>query len=73
MIEKFKTKAESDKSFLVPFAEIKENDYNLSPQRYKKIEYEEVEYEKPEVIIERVLKEEEEIRKELKELKGMMK
>jgi type I restriction enzyme M protein len=72
VIEKFKTKAESDKSFIVPFSEIKENEYNLSPQRYKKIEYEEVEYEKPEVIIERVLKEEEEIKKELEELRELI-
>jgi type I restriction enzyme M protein len=73
VIEKFKTKAESDKSFVVPFSEIKENEYNLSPQRYKKIDYEEVEYEKPEVIIERLLKEEKEIARELNSLRDGLK
>lgn len=73
VIEKYATRAESDKSFVVPFAEIKENEYNLSPSRYKKIEYEEVEYEEPEVIIDRVLKEEEEIAKELRSLKDGLK
>jgi len=73
VVEKYKTRTESPKSFVVPFTEIKENEYNLSPSRYKKVEYEEVEYEKPEVIIDRVLKEEEEIAKELRSLKDGLK
>ena len=73
IVEKYKTKAESEKSFIVLFEEIKENDYILSPSRYKGVEYEEVEYETPEVIVERVLKEEEEITKELKGLRDGLK
>ncbi len=69
IIEKYKTKKESGKSFVVSFKDIKENDYVLSPSRYKKHEYEEIEYENPEVIIDRVLKEEETIAKELKSLR----
>lgn len=39
IIEKFRTKAESDKSFNVTLGDLKENEYNLLPSRYKKIEY----------------------------------
>jgi len=41
----------TDQSFLVPFAEIKDNDWDLSINRYKEIVYEEIEYEAPEKII----------------------
>jgi len=37
----------TDKSFLVPFEEIKENDWDLSINRYKEIVYEEIEYVAP--------------------------
>lgn len=43
-------------SFLVPFKKIKENDWDFSINRYKEIVYEEVEYNKPEVIIGRIKK-----------------
>ena len=72
IIEKYKSKEEGDNSILVPFAEIKENDYNLSFSRYKEIEYEEIEYEAPEKIIESVLKLEDEIKKELNELRKIL-
>lgn len=41
----------TEQSFLVPFDEIKANDWDLSVNRYKEIEYEEVEYEAPKEII----------------------
>lgn len=41
----------TDQSFLVPFDEIKENDWDLSINRYKEVEYEEVEYALPSTII----------------------
>ncbi|WP_026810514.1 type I restriction-modification system subunit M [Arenibacter latericius] len=44
----------TEQSFLVPFKEIKENDWDLSINRYKEIVYEEVEYDAPKVIIERI-------------------
>lgn len=44
----------TSQSFLVPFKEIKENDWDLSINRYKEIVYEEVEYDKPEEIISRI-------------------
>lgn len=50
-------------SFLVPFKEIKENDWDLSINRYKEIVYEEVDYDAPEVILERMNKLDEERKK----------
>ena len=41
----------TEQSFMVPMAEIVDNDYDLSINRYKEIVYEEVEYDAPEVII----------------------
>ncbi len=62
----------TSKSFYVPFEEIKENNYDLSINRYKEIVYEEVRYEKPEVILERINKIENEIAKELESIKEMI-
>lgn len=39
IIEKYKTKEESKKSFNVKIEDLRENEYNLLPSRYKKIEY----------------------------------
>ena len=47
-------RARTDKSFLVPKAEIAGNDYDLSINRYKEVEYEAVEYDPPMVIMERL-------------------
>ena len=44
-------RARTDKSFLVPFDEIKSNDWDLSINRYKEIIYEEIEYAAPTEII----------------------
>ncbi len=46
-----RSRSRTDKSFLVPFDEIKENDWDLSINRYKEIVYEEIEYAAPSVII----------------------
>jgi type I restriction enzyme M protein len=45
------TRARTDKSFLVPFDEIKNNDWDLSINRYKEIVYEEIVYAAPSEII----------------------
>jgi len=45
------TRARTDKSFLVPFDEIKSNDWDLSINRYKEIVYEEIVYAAPSEII----------------------
>lgn len=44
----------TSQSFLVPLEEIQENDWDLSINRYKEIVYEEVEYDAPEVILDRI-------------------
>jgi len=72
IIEKFRSRTESAQSILVPLEKIKKNEYNLSISRYKQVEHEEVEYEEPEVLIENVSRLEEEIAKELQELKAMI-
>lgn len=62
----------TEQSFLVPKAEIPGNDYDLSINRYKEVEYEAVDYDPPAVILERLAKLEEEIVTGRKELAGML-
>ena len=49
--EQEQDRSRTEKSFLVPLAEIKANDWDLSINRYKEIVYEEVGYETPAQII----------------------
>ncbi len=63
----------TDQSFLVPKAEVVSNDYDLSINRYKEIEYEEVEYDPPKVILGRLAELDDEIAKGRLELEGMLK
>lgn len=62
----------TEQSFFVPVEEIRENGYDLSINKYKEIEYEEVHYDAPSVILERVKSLEEEINQGLKELERML-
>jgi len=79
IVEKFKTRQgiepvempRTGQYFFVPKAEIIENSYELSISKYKEEVYEEVAYEKPEVIIEKLEEIEKEIIGGLEELKGM--
>lgn len=68
-----KERKRTEQSFFVPVEEIRENDYDLSINKYKEIEYEEVKYQQPIEIIEKVKKLEEEIIKGIKELEDMLK
>jgi len=74
IISKFKKRSKekyedrSAKCFFVPFGEIKEKDYDLSVSKYKKIKYEEITYEKPQVIKKKILEFESKIVKALNEL-----
>lgn len=70
--EKETKRKRTDQSFLVPKSEIAANDYDLSINRYKEVEYEAVEYEKPKVILKRLAKLEDAIAKGRKELEGMI-
>lgn len=60
------------RAFFVPAQEIRDNKYDLSINRYKEIEYEEVEYDPPKVILKRLRELEDDIRKDLDELEGML-
>jgi len=48
------TRKRTEQSFYVPVSEILANDYDLSINRYKKVVYEEVQYDEPKVILERI-------------------
>ncbi len=71
-LEKEKDRKRIEKSFLVPKKEIEENEYDLSINRYKEIEYDEVEYEEPRVILSKIKELENEILKGIDELEGMI-
>ena len=60
------------KAFCVPLQEIIDNKYDLSINRYKEIEYEEVVYEPPKVILQKLRTLEDEIRSDLDALEGML-
>ncbi len=71
IIAKFKTRQQSKQSILVSYERIKENEYNLSIARYRVIENEEeLTHQSPKEIVEKTIALEEEILKELNELKG---
>jgi type I restriction enzyme M protein len=61
------------RAFFVPADEIKANGYDLSINRYKEVRYEEPAYDPPKVILARLRALEDEIRKDLDELEGMLK
>ncbi|MBW2690514.1 MAG: N-6 DNA methylase, partial [Deltaproteobacteria bacterium] len=60
------------KAFFIPVQEIKDNKYDLSINRYKEIEYEEVEYEPPKVILQKLRSLEDDIHSDLDSLEGML-
>lgn len=72
IVEKYKTRSSGANCIIVPFEDIKNNDYNLSISRYREVEYEHIIYDNPKDIIDGVLKKEEEIGKELNELKRLI-
>ncbi|ARC85480.1 hypothetical protein U732_1305 [Clostridium argentinense CDC 2741] len=71
-LDKEEDRKRTEQSFFVPVDEIRENDYDLSINKYKEIEYDEVVYDEPKVILERVKKLEEEIAEGIDELEKMI-
>lgn len=57
-----------DQSFMVPVEEIRENDYDLTINKYKEVERVKVEYDAPEVIMQRVLERQASITKKLNDI-----
>ena len=62
----------TDKSFFVPKQEIVDNDYDLSINKYKKVEYKAVEYPSTQEIMAKIEEIEAEIAVEMKELKKLL-
>jgi type I restriction enzyme M protein len=58
-----------EQSFLVPVDEIRNNDYDLSINKYKEVERVKVEYDAPDVIFDRITSLQEEINKAMDEFK----
>ena len=65
-------RARTDQSFLVPKAEIASNEYDLSINRYKEVEYEAEEYDPPRVILRRLAVIEEELENGRAELERLL-
>lgn len=65
-------RSRKEQSFLVPVDEIREKGYDLSINKYKEVEREVVEYDAPEVIMERIVNLEADIQSALVELKKMI-
>ena len=62
----------NDQSFFVPKAELVENDYDLSMNKYKKVDRVVVEFEKPEVILARIKSLQSEIDKAITEYESLI-
>lgn len=70
--EEEQNRKRTEQSFFVDKQEIIDNDYDLSINKYKEIIVEKKEYEKPAVIIDNIIKMEDDIQKNLKELKELI-
>lgn len=66
------SRSRNDQSFFVPVEEIRQNDYDLSINKYKEVERERVEYEPVKDILARLEQTEEKYAKGFGELKGML-
>lgn len=62
----------TEQSFFVPVEEIRDNGYDLSINKYKEIEYEEIKYDSPQEIMLRIRELEMEITAGIEELAGMI-
>jgi type I restriction enzyme M protein len=62
----------TDPSFMVPKEEIVKNDYDLSINRYKEIEYEKVQYDSPDVIMTRLDELALDLSSKMEELRGLL-
>ena len=71
-IDKEDKRKRTKQSFMVPVEEIRENEYNLSINRYKEIVYKPPKYDPPKKIIADIRKIEDDIQQGLKELEGML-
>ena len=79
IIERFRSRdkevdrSRTDKSFMVPVKEIIDNDYDLSINKYKKVEYVPVEYPSTDEIMKQIMELDDEATKQLIELQKLLK
>ena len=66
------TRTRTDQSFMVPVAEIRENKYDLSINRYKEVVYEQKTYDRPDSIIAQIESLDQERAELLKQLKQLL-
>ena len=71
-LEEEESRKRTEQSFFVDLEEIESNDFDLSINKYKEIEYEPIEYDPTDVIISRIESIENEIQKEMQELKKLL-
>lgn len=71
-LEQEENRTRKNASFFVPYEEIKNNNYELSINKYKETEREEIVYDKPEVIIKNIETLETEIVQKIKAFKKML-
>ena len=71
-LDKEEDRKRTEKSFFVPVEEIRENGYDLSINKYKEIEYEEVKYDSPQEIMLRIRELEMDITAGIEELAEMI-
>lgn len=67
-----KSRERTEQSFFVPLQEIRDNDYDLSINKYKKVEYKPVEYPPTGEILQSIEDTESEIQKEFAALRGLL-
>lgn len=70
--ENEKERKRTEQSFFVDVDEIRKNDFDLSINKYKEIIYEPVEYDPPEVILDRIDEMEKEIQENMTELRKLL-
>lgn len=71
-LDKEEDRKRTEQSFFVPVEEIRDNGYDLSINKYKEIEYEEIQYDSSSVILNRIKILEKEISQEINELERML-
>ncbi|WP_270831136.1 HsdM family class I SAM-dependent methyltransferase [Aeromonas sp. QDB03] len=66
-------RSRTDQSFMVPVADIIASQYDLSLNKYKKVVYEDVQYDSPKIILARIKTLQEKMTKGVSELEGLLK
>ena len=71
-LDEEENRGRNDQSFLVPVEEIRENDYDLTINKYKEVERVKVEYDAPAVIMQRILDRQESITEKLNHINEIL-